>query len=50
MHTGTVSCRKQGTQVYYTIADPTLFKLCELVCNNLEKQLTSQASIFQRAE
>jgi hypothetical protein len=50
MHTGTVSRRKQGTQVYYAIADPTLFKLCELVCNNLDKQLTSQTSIFKRAD
>lgn len=50
MHTGTVSRRKQGTQVYYAIADPTLFKLCELVCNNLEKQLATQAGNFRRVK
>lgn len=50
MHTGTISRRKQGTTVYYTIADPTLFKLCELVCNNLERQLNAQAGSIRRAE
>ncbi len=50
MHTGTVSRRKQGTTVYYTIADPTLVKLCELVCGSLEKQLNAQAGNFRREE
>lgn len=50
MQTGTVSRRKQGTTVYYSIADPTLFKLCELVCGHLEKQLAAQASNFRRPE
>lgn len=48
MHTGTVSRRKQGTTVYYAIADPTLIKLCELVCGSLEKQLNTQAGNFRR--
>jgi DNA-binding transcriptional ArsR family regulator len=48
MHTGTVSRRKQGTMVYYAIADQTLFKLCELVCSSLEKQLAAQAGSFRR--
>jgi ArsR family transcriptional regulator len=48
MHSGTVSRRKQGTTVFYAIADPTLFKLCELVCNSLEKQLSAQAGNFRR--
>ena len=48
MHTGTISRRKQGTTVFYTIADPTLFKLCELVCGNLEKQLNARALQFRR--
>ncbi len=47
-HTGTISRRKQGTQVYYAIADQTLFKLCELVCNSLEKQLAAQVGSFRR--
>lgn len=49
MHSGTVRRRKSGTTVYYAIADPTLFKLCELVCGSLEKQLSDQAGAFRRA-
>lgn len=35
--------RKDGLQVFYAIADPTLFQLCELVCGSLEKQFTKNA-------
>jgi ArsR family transcriptional regulator len=38
--------RKDGLQVFYSIADPSIFKLCELVCGSLEKQLTRQAGAF----
>ena len=35
--------RKEGLQVFYAIADPSIFKLCELVCGSLEKSLHQQA-------
>lgn len=38
--------RKEGLQVFYAIADPSIFKLCELVCGSLEKSLTKQAGAF----
>ena len=38
--------RKEGLQVFYGIADPTIYKLCELVCGSLEKQLSKQAAHF----
>ena len=38
--------RKEGLQVFYRIADPTIPKLCELVCGSLEKSLTRQAAHF----
>jgi ArsR family transcriptional regulator len=38
--------RKEGLQVFYAIADPTIFQLCELVCGSLEKQLNQQAEAF----
>ena len=38
--------RKEGLQVFYSIADPSIFKLCELVCGSLEKQFTKQAGVF----
>lgn len=40
--------RKEGLQVYYSIADPSIFQLCELVCGSLEKQLASRAEAFTR--
>jgi ArsR family transcriptional regulator len=40
--------RKEGLQVFYSIADPSIFKLCELVCGSLEKQFTKNADAFAR--
>lgn len=41
-----LSRRKEGLQVFYAIADPTIFKLCELVCGSVEKQLNRQVEAF----
>ncbi len=38
--------RKAGLQVFYRISDPTVPKLCELVCGSLERTLTKQAAQF----
>jgi ArsR family transcriptional regulator len=35
---GLLARRKEGLQVFYSIADPSIFTLCELVCGSLEKQ------------
>lgn len=34
--------RKEGLQVFYRISDPTIPKLCALVCGSLEKSLARQ--------
>jgi ArsR family transcriptional regulator len=39
--------RKDGLQVFYSVADPTIFKLCELVCGSLEKEHTAMAGAFR---
>jgi ArsR family transcriptional regulator len=44
---GLVSRRKEGLQVFYAIADDSIFKLCDLVCGSLEKQLTDRAKAFR---
>ena len=31
---GIVSRRRQGNSIYYGIADPVIFKLCDLVCRS----------------
>lgn len=43
-----VARRKAGLQVFYTISDPSIFQLCELVCGSLEKSFTRQAGNFAR--
>ena len=48
MHANVITRRKEGLQVFYAIADPSIYKLCELVCGSLEKSLTKQAGSFER--
>jgi DNA-binding transcriptional ArsR family regulator len=43
---GLLSRRKDGLEVYYSICDLSIFKLCEMVCGSLEKQLIKQAGAF----
>jgi len=43
-----LSRRKEGLQVFYSIADPSIYRLCELVCGSLEKSLAKQAGVFER--
>jgi len=45
---GLLTRRKEGLQVFYAIADPTIFQLCELVCNSLEVQHAKRAEIIAR--
>ncbi len=39
--------RKEGLEVYYALADPSIFKLCELVCGSLEKEHLAAAGAFR---
>ena len=43
---GVLKRRKEGLQVFYSIGDPTIFELCELVCGSLEKEHTKRAAAF----
>src|SRR3954466_3550524 len=38
---GAVRRRKDGLNVYYQIADETVFELCEVVCNSLHDRLAA---------
>jgi ArsR family transcriptional regulator len=44
---GMVARRKQGLQVFYAIADPSIFQLCDLVCHHLERQTTERTAILK---
>ena len=41
LHAGIVGRRKVGNYAYYSIADESVFSLCEHVCGSLEQQLDS---------
>ncbi len=41
---GMVSRHPQGVTVYYQITDPTLFQLCDLVCEQLSIQLQERTA------
>jgi DNA-binding transcriptional ArsR family regulator len=43
---GMVDRRKDGLHVYYSIADPGVFELCELMCSSLEAELEERRRVF----
>ncbi len=46
---GVVKRQQQGNTVYYSIADDSIFTLCETVCGSLESQLRTKADFFSPA-
>lgn len=46
--TGILSRQPQGVTVYYEIADPIIFELCELVCDRITTQLHQRALEFEQ--
>jgi ArsR family transcriptional regulator len=45
---GFVSRRKDGTTVYYRLADPTVFQLCDLVCGRAEVVIEQKRRALRR--
>lgn len=43
---GIIDRKQNGNTVFYSIADESIFILCENVCGSLEKQLKDKAEIF----
>jgi ArsR family transcriptional regulator len=43
---GLLKRRKEGLHVFYSIADSTIFDLCELVCGSVEDYLKTQVDAF----
>ena len=39
---GLLERRQQGTSAFYSIADPMVFELCDLVCSKLRDRLEAQ--------
>ena len=40
---GLLKRRKQGLNVFYSIADPSIFNMCDMVCGSLKKHLEAQS-------
>lgn len=43
---GLITRRSQGTSAYYKVTDESPYALCELVCENISRQLNAQQNIF----
>jgi DNA-binding transcriptional ArsR family regulator len=43
---GLLKRRKQGLNVYYSIADPSIFNMCDMVCGSLKKHLDAQSRLL----
>ena len=43
---GVLKRRQDGNAAFYSIADESIFELCGVVCNSLEKHLESRARIL----
>lgn len=43
---GMVARRKAGLNVFYSIADPSLFTLCDLVCKRLQERFADQTNVL----
>jgi ArsR family transcriptional regulator len=43
---GLLARRQEGNSVYYSIEDPTVFELCDVVCSSLQERFATQAEAF----
>jgi DNA-binding transcriptional ArsR family regulator len=43
---GLIARRKEGNAVYYSIADRTVFELCDVVCGSLKQDLAERSTMF----
>jgi len=44
---GLLKRRQQGNSVYYSIADPMVFELCEMICSRLHDRLEAQVGALK---
>ena len=43
---GLLSRRQDGNTVYYSISDPTVFRICDVVCSSLQERFAAHANAF----
>jgi|JI10StandDraft_1071094.scaffolds.fasta_scaffold280624_3 DNA-binding transcriptional ArsR family regulator len=47
---GLVARRQERTSVFVSVADPSVFALCDIVCGGIERHLKAQARAFARKD
>lgn len=47
LRAGLVMRRKEGLFVHYRVADPSVFRMCDLVCGSIKDRLTRDLSQFE---
>jgi ArsR family transcriptional regulator len=45
---GFVDRRKEGLYVFYRIADPEVFQLCEVMCDHIERHSRATQELFSK--
>ena len=45
---GILTREPKGVSAFYSIADPTIFELCEIVCDRIGDRLMQQAQAFKQ--
>lgn len=45
---GLVECRREGSSVYYRIADPAVYDICGTVCDSLQRDLADRQAGLAR--
>jgi ArsR family transcriptional regulator len=48
LDSGLVARRKEGLNVFYRVADPSVFDMCEAVCSSLGERLTAHHEAIRR--
>ncbi len=43
---GLISRKQEGNTVYYSIADDSVFELCDVVCGSLREKFEEQSAVF----
>ena len=46
INAGVLSRRAQGTAAYYSIGDPMILEICDLICNGMTERVKNQAAGF----
>lgn len=44
---GFVGRRKEGVSTYYRLADADVFRLCDLMCGRLEREVAARTKLFK---